>query len=113
MLNAESSHYNSEFKNAVKKEMDERIERGRSVDDPDLIFDCAAIVKATNPRFAQSLEEQANNEVRRKNNGESGFTVRKVGTETVGTPNARQLELAKKWNMPEDFLKQHMKSKSG
>ena len=106
-LNQESKEYSPEFFTLVKKEIDGRISRGRSEDDPDLIYDCAAIVQATNPKFAYKLQDLARQETRVRDNEEGNFNIRKRSTNDVEQPSERQIELAKKFNLTEADLKKH------
>ena len=111
MLNPQSPHYNREFTAAVKQELDSRVARGKSNDDPDLIYDCAAVVKATNPKWSKNIDEEVREQTRQLDNREGGFVVRKGSGESPATPNARQLELAKAWGVSEKDLKEHMKNR--
>lgn len=110
-LNPESESYSEEFTTAVKKEINSRISRGKSSEDPDLIYDCAAIVKATNSKFMRTVDEKMRDQVRQQNNLEAGLTVRGKSNQDTRAPNARQLELGKNMGLSEDFLKNHFKSR--
>lgn len=112
MLNPESQNYSAEFTAAVKKELDARVARGRSVEDPDLIYDCAASIKATNPRWSKTMDEEVTEQVRRADNAANSFNVRQGNKESTGTPSARQLELAKSFGLSEDSLKNHLKKQA-
>ena len=111
VLNPKSKSYNHDFYSAVKKEINDRISRGRSAEDPDLIYDCAATVKATNPKFTRSIDEQARDQARQMDNLEANFSVRGGSTQTTFTPSARQVELGKNMGMSEEFLKEHFKKR--
>ena len=112
LLNPQSSSFSKEFTEAVKKEIDTKLSRGRSKDDPDLIYDCAAIVKATNPKFMKNIDDQVREQDRVYGNTMAGFTVKGTSSKDSNTPNARQIELGRNMGIDEKFLKDHFKKRA-
>ena len=109
MLDTGSSQYNPEFAKAVKEEIKAKLSRGRSQEDPDLIYDSAAAVKATSPKFWKSSDELAQDEARRLNNKEGSFDVRGKGKNDRNAPTARQLEYAKKLGLSTEYFTKNYK----
>lgn len=109
MLNNQSPYYDKDFEDAVQKEMNERVKRGRKGDDIDLLFDSAAAIKATSAKWAKPISEKVNDENRQFNNQQAQFGVRgKVGNQSK-KPNEEQIELARKMGLSKEKLEKYWK----
>ena len=109
MLNPNSPEHDKEFVDLVRSEINARVARGRSEQDPDLIYDAAAGVKARSNKWNTSQKEEAEKEVRRANNRDASFQIRGSGKQDKTTLSAYQLQLARESGLKDDRMKELFK----
>jgi hypothetical protein len=112
MLNKYSPHYDQGFVNAVETEMSARIDRGRAKEDVDLLYDSAAVVKATSTKWNKTMDEQATEQTRKFNNAQGDFSVKGKSKADSWRPTAGQLRFADKLGLTKDQLEKHFKRKA-
>jgi hypothetical protein len=105
-------YYDKEFVEAVSKEMDARIARGRHKDDPDLMYDSAAVVKARSGKWDKTMQEKVLEETRDFNNQQSRFTAKGKGKKGPSGPSESQKELARKMGMDTEKFVERFKRMS-
>lgn len=111
MLDPSSAQYDTGFVGAVEAEIDNRLKRGKSAKDIDFLYDSAAVVKATNPKWARKLEEQAHEQQRQYNNSQNNFAIRGKSKADSWKPNAKQVEFGSKLGLSKESLERHFKNK--
>lgn len=104
-LDQNSPHYDPKFVVAVEKQVESKMKRGRG-SDPDLLYDSAAVVKATNAKWSRPLKEQAEEETRKYNNRFDSFSSRgKSHTDSLKA-NEKELEMAGRLGMSKERLEE-------
>jgi hypothetical protein len=111
MLSRQSQLYDKEFEDAVRNEVARRVKRGRSQEDTDLLYDAAATVKATSPKWAFDVHKKVLEEQRKFNNQEGHFSGPSKTRVLTGKPNEHQIELARKVGLSTARLEKHIKEK--
>lgn len=111
MLNAQSGSYSKEFQAEVQKEMRRRVSGGSNQDDPNLVYDSAAKVFASNFKYQQMKTSYVEEKARQLNNKDGSFDfTTKQKPFSQGISDA-QLDLAKKLNMDVNKVKERFKKK--
>lgn len=108
-LNQHSQHYDGEFVAAVTSEIGNRVDRGRSREDIDLLYDAAATVKSTNPKFAQNLLDKVKEEQRVNANLQASFNAGGVKKQSSSKPTEFQIDFAKRVGLTQEKLEAHLK----
>lgn len=110
MLNKTHDSYSPEFEAEVGKEIARRKQSGRSENDPDLVYDAAAVVKAINPKWHKEETKKIQEENRRFNNNQNNFSVKGGGTQTDNSkPTEDQYALGMSFGMSKDALDKQFK----
>ena len=109
MLNRQSKFFDQEFYNQVTQEMDNRVKSGRNKEDPYLIYDAAAGVKARTSRWNNISQKNLMEEDRRYNNREAGFSVSQSSRESSGKPKEEQLKYAASMGMNKEEVERLQK----
>lgn len=112
MIDNNSAYFDSEFSQAVRAEAKRRIDRGRKADDPDLVYDAAATVKAINPKWAMTQYQKAIDEQRELNNQQSMFGIKGNSSTSAKKPSEYQLDIAKRVGISPEKLEKRMKEKN-
>lgn len=108
-LNQHSQRYDGEFASAVTNEIGNRVGRGRSRDDVDLLYDAAATVRATNPKFAQNLLDKVKEEQRVNANLQAGFNAGGGKKVVTSKPTDYQRAFADRVGLTQEKLEAHLK----
>lgn len=109
MLNKASKEFSEDFYREVEAEVSNKIKKGRSEEDPDLIYDAAAVVEKKwirDGKYApKNIVEKAN---QMANYREDNFNFSPTQSSTSG-PNEAQIALANRLGLSKEKLAQHMK----
>lgn len=111
MLNRASSYYDKEFYDLTVQEVQKRKQRGRDENDPDLLYDSAASVKARSNKW-NNLDDKAREETRQYNNTQGSFNTRSNSKNSKPKgPSEYQKNLAKNIGLSEEALEKHFKTR--
>ena len=107
-LNAQHPAFNRKFYDEVSREIDERVKRGRSAKDLDLIYDSAAAIAARGQREGWYVPKtRAEMERKAANAREDSFSVSGKRDVSGTQPTDEQMKLAEKWGMTKEKFSQH------
>lgn len=100
MLSRSSASFDPDFFKEVEKEINRKVSNGRNSSDPDLVYDAAAVVKASNPRFQASMDAVAKAQYNSQNTRNSEFFVSgSTKNQDPGKFDAQQMEYASRLGM--------------
>lgn len=114
-MNKQSEEYNERFLKEVTDEMQRRVGNGRSREDPELLYDSAAVINQRGRSQGWLLtQEDADRVIDRHNSRGESFSVTKRQKQDDNQPTPAQIEAAMSMGMKkEDFLKQYAKTSRG
>lgn len=99
--------YQEDFLKDVDTEMNQRIDRGRNRNDPDLLYDAAAAIHAKWVNSGKLVpDHMVKEESRKMNNNDDDFDIRGGGRGPSGKPNEYQIGLAAQFGMSKERLTQ-------
>jgi len=106
-LNQASPHFMKKFHDEVSKEISQRVSRGRSADDVDLVYDCTAAVAARGNREGWlNQREKIQREAARRNATEDNFDGAGRGAQTSSEPSEEQTRFASTVGLTKEKLTQ-------
>lgn len=109
MINQSSTHFDKEFFDLVKKEIQERVNAGRSQKDPYLLYDAAAAVKARSSKWNTIGRQNSIDAQRQANISDGSFSVTGKSNSGNSGPTAEQVKYAESMGLSKDKLIKHWK----
>lgn len=108
-MNKNSPAFSRKMFDEVGKELDLRMKRGKSPEDPDLLYDATAAVAARGVREGwYQPKAQIHRENVRRNSRDDSFEITDSGGSTSTEPNEAQVRLASRVGLTKEKLAQHL-----